>query len=43
MSLSEVTNVFETAMKITKAKDEYWIAAALRAIAFITGEVAVPM
>ena len=42
-SLSEVTNVFETAMKITKAKDEYWLAAALRAIEFITGEVAVPM
>ena len=40
-SLSEVTNVFETAVKIIKAKDEYWLGAALRAIDFITGKEAV--
>ena len=42
-SLSEVTNIFETAIKITKAKDEYWLAAALRAIDCIMGKEAVPM
>ena len=42
-SLSEVTNVFETSTKITKAKDEYWLAAALKAIDDITGKEAIPM